>query len=1143
VIEAFLLNLFLPVVEGRGMIIVNQTLTALALVGLLLLSSTLPGCLETTDQVLEEFVTDPDAVPIDGMGLWWPIVDGIIHDDMILGPTEWSDSAFLEIEFADSSGLLHPAEFRYKSVNGGLALAVRVDELDVTPDEVIVTLPDRALNSEITTTSTTSDSFATKVEFECFSTLIECPTEDDSKFKLDASLSPGLGSLKLLQLNSIATIYDLDSDSLSMEAKMKQVFKTSSEVEYNIQIVFGDDVWVFEQTRIFDWVIPLVIPRADLTVEGIEVIQAVQTEDMQIPLVKGKESLARVYVDSGLMSTAEVEVTLTACVLNLCFEELKKEHLAVKNPDRNVFSESANFILPEYWVSGDILSLIATVKPRYPAGSLFYVDPDFSNNYEVGHYDLHTTINFAIWVLPSREDNNLGGGTILTGNSRAQSTLEYWMDSTEAVFPVADLEVVYLSPIWGPDFTGVSNSAVNDWARDFDAAWNTLAISATGESAYDQLFVARDGSGRGGLADAIRLSGTSRVSVCDDTGSTSRSLCAAHEITHNIGPNDFDGDGDGFDGDGADEDWSQHLTSCPNSGGNDAVWNKLYGNHYLQTTIKDLGWDTTVPDADTNFTALIPSNYPDYMSYCRAGFGGPNEYGQIASKSDADTGPPWNLPYTTNQTKWISTYRYLILFDKMSDWDRADPPYNVYYDDGDSEADIGRQNQNVRVIKGIAPSDGTNPYFRHSWTFDGALSESASIAHGDYRTEWNYTILAKDSNGYVIDTIRYSPTFEIHESEEELEDDYFSFYVQDNDIIDSIEMLDMDGNMIDSLYSSGTPVTRMHALGTSSFTRDDATNLSWVQSSSTSNRETLYQLEYSWGGGFWLPIGAMTNQTHRIQDFGTIPGGENAKFRIRATNGFDTYYSESSEFSLPNQAPKVTLETSGALGVQIDSSRARIVTQGQSFTFSPSIADPDMEDLNVSGCSAVLKRGEQIVWGSGAPQKNRVTSWLDRELPTTSLEHGPGLYDSIKQNTQLCMHDTMAATLSSHHFPNEDLLPGELIPGDYEFEMTYSDQAGAATSTSIVFTIVSQICDAPIDGSCYTNQIPDALTEYRSNLERPESTQKDLSIDELQYYVELERAARDDDGSLSDAELSILAEELGISVSRAVELEVLTHEN
>ncbi len=128
--------------------------------------------------------------------------------------------------------------------------------------------------------------------------------------------------------------------------------------------------------------------------------------------------------------------------------------------------------------------------------------------------------------------------------------------------------------------------------------------------------------------------------------------------------------------------------------------------------------------------------------------------------------------------------------------------------------------------------------------------------------------------------------------------------------------------------------------------------------------------------------------------------------------------------------------------------------------------------------------------------------------------------------------------MCSFNFPNADLLPGEMAPGDYDFEVTYEDEAGSSVTKTVSFSIIVPNYLVGPDSNARTE---DVLDEYRSNLQALEAPQLSdvLSRDELQYYVELERAARGDDDALSDVEIDDLQALYGISDSRAAELEVM----
>ena len=161
----------------RVMTLRNQTLTSLTLVILMMLSSILPGCIESADEVEEEEEVKPNAAPIAAMGMWWPTVDGIIEFPTISQYTEWSDGDEIEIDFLDDSGSKHAAILRYKSVEEGLALAVEIDKLDETPQAIVLTLPDRELSIEVTT----EPAFDLKMEMDCSLVAFECAATEEKK--------------------------------------------------------------------------------------------------------------------------------------------------------------------------------------------------------------------------------------------------------------------------------------------------------------------------------------------------------------------------------------------------------------------------------------------------------------------------------------------------------------------------------------------------------------------------------------------------------------------------------------------------------------------------------------------------------------------------------------------------------------------------------------------------------------------------------------------------------------------------------------------------------------------------------------------------------------------------------------------------
>ena len=122
-------------------------------------------------------------------------------------------------------------------------------------------------------------------------------------------------------------------------------------------------IWIYEQAFNFDWVLPLIYPTTDVSIERIEVTQAIQTANNDVRLVEGKDTLVRVFVDSGEFSTVDVKVTLQYCILFFCTKSVEKIHTAVQNPQREIYQDSANFQLPSDW--GHIQELMSRFQSDY----------------------------------------------------------------------------------------------------------------------------------------------------------------------------------------------------------------------------------------------------------------------------------------------------------------------------------------------------------------------------------------------------------------------------------------------------------------------------------------------------------------------------------------------------------------------------------------------------------------------------------------------------------------------------------------------------------------------------------------------------------------------------------------------------------
>ena len=109
--------------------------------------------------------------------------------------------------------------------------------------------------------------------------------------------------------------------------------------------------------------------------------------------------------------TANSIVTLELCdYIWGCYDHVRKVHVAVEDPQREVFTDSANFVLPPHWTqeieyystTGMILrgiTLKATVEPYYPSSTMDYAEIDWSDNEFSQSFDFSYTTDLTVWSV------------------------------------------------------------------------------------------------------------------------------------------------------------------------------------------------------------------------------------------------------------------------------------------------------------------------------------------------------------------------------------------------------------------------------------------------------------------------------------------------------------------------------------------------------------------------------------------------------------------------------------------------------------------------------------------------------------------------------------------------------------------------
>ena len=1099
----------------------------------------LAGCLGPDSNNGPATPSNPNQEPNDAYGLYAAVIDGYYGSSMgIL--SEWYDSLEEEVDFdiIDSDGTApgngqnigsKESLFNIKKVmfgpNDDLQFAVRFDYSNSDQDENPVKRVEVDVGSR---------TYSNKIDMT-----------------VGAQSPTFVGS----NLDQLEAVYDPTTEQLTIEGSSDDLFLNSNQIQLQITVILEDmSVWRYSRTSYFQYVLPLYVPHNDLSVTGIEVTQAIQTENNDIRLVSGKDTLARVYVDSIMSPTAQSVVTLELCdYMWGCYDHLRKVHIAVDGPQREAFTDSANFVLPPHWTQ-DIeyisptgltlrgVTLKATVEPYYPSGNMDFAEIDWSNNeYTQAVVFTHTT-DLTVWSVRVGEQVD----TWYTDPTQPPN-LQYLpqndaferMQKTEMLLPVSSMEVVDFGGSMAPDC--VYHFGADECMAGIEAWWMQFYNSPSSPfpnadqihgmtPTYDQVtqgFIGNPGfDDYGGLACPAWACGwfgtTSTASwtpligslhsvqgVCDVHTVT----CAAHEMTHNFGPYCYDPANpwstDCNDAD--DEAWGAHVKYSPSAdpcgtSGMDKVW---YYNLGPEMTIKDLGWNSLASNPETNQDALVPENYPDYMSNCQA------------SMNQAVSGVP-TVPYMTEGgfLQWVSTHRWEWMFDKFDNWQEGNPasPYNGRSVDNE---------QSARMIVGSMNSDGSNVSIEKSWTFDGSLAEEHRNYGEEISDDSRFKILATDESGEIVQSIYFNPPSTLdhihdhggddhghdHEDGErddeggETSSDYsrgvtnsshsssFIFAIQDDDSrISKIQLFD-DNSVVQTIESRESSFSISLDENFISEKLDSTETITWEVNTEFEDT-TFSQVEYSWDGEFWMPLGGMTEYNQKSIDFSTLPGGEKSQLRIRVTNGFDTEVVYSDTFSVKNHDAEIDIEFHGNKEMSMNSG---------SVSFESKISDFDMDLIIDSQIKQTLSRDGKAVWSDyGQSDTGRISSW---KSPTMQGQTRGEVYTS---------------------FPNADFLPGEFVPGNYVYRISYLESNGKAVEKSIEFSITE-----PITSGLSIEEVrenlrkvsKDTLSKVDDLFGEPEGDEPRIfNQRELTWLVEYDRMTEKEEYSLTNQQLIKLAE-------------------
>ena len=357
-------------------------------------------------------------------------------------------------------------------------------------------------------------------------------------------------------------------------------------------------------------------PVPVVTLDGIEVVQAVQDLNHTVPLIAGKRTLIRVYLSTGGVGPVPVRGTLTVRRVGAGGgQELPSMTDVVLNPadagpgglrrKRESLRLSLNFLLPPALAAGDVqvaLTHLETVSPigplPIPAGPLTQVT-------------FAAAVPLRIRVLGLRYQSSPAAGPVRTFEPAAidYALVRSWLGRA---YPVAQVEWSQTTVDWPgtPPWPVDDNDALATWGRDFVNPYLSAlrAQDVAGGTDYrTHVFgLAADGGGfmRGwaltpagpdpaavGCGPAGRPTG----SFSWDTDGSYADWYTGHELGHTFG--------------------RQHPGFCNNNSHDDPAFPYPMG----QLSPDDgtfVGLDVGDPDQAIEAQALPGTQWHDVMTYC-----------------------------------------------------------------------------------------------------------------------------------------------------------------------------------------------------------------------------------------------------------------------------------------------------------------------------------------------------------------------------------------------------------------------------------------------------------------------------------------------------------------------------------------------
>ncbi len=186
--------------------------------------------------------------------------------------------------------------------------------------------------------------------------------------------------------------------------KADEHFTVNVSINSSVREINGDNNQAREEIPVFDSpATPL-----DLTISGVEITQGIQNLANEVPLIAGKKTLARLYVNTAGATVPGLEAKLHGTRNG---EPLPMSPLSPftecpvipPNPNRANLTDSINFLLPEEWREGSLtLTFDLNANRKIP-------EEDYTNNTLERDIFFFSLPPICIKTYPVHTENSNGG--------------------------------------------------------------------------------------------------------------------------------------------------------------------------------------------------------------------------------------------------------------------------------------------------------------------------------------------------------------------------------------------------------------------------------------------------------------------------------------------------------------------------------------------------------------------------------------------------------------------------------------------------------------------------------------------------------------------------------------------------------------